>query len=225
MKERPILFSGPMVQAILDGRKTQTRRVIKMQPPRGYEIAPYCTGSPDKGWSHYFRRAGVWNSYERFWSPYGITGDRLWVRETFKITRLAEANGETLDSTFPNICYRADSGTALYIDKKVWDHVTPNDGKFKPSIFMPRWASRINLEITKVRVEHLDDISESDAEAEGVRIPVTPDGHWAQCISRKYVPKTPTFREHFRMLWEEINGKTYPWGSNPWVWVIEFKRI
>lgn len=139
--------------------------------------------------------------------PYGAIGDRLWVREK---VALCMPQGD-----FPR-------GIAYFATDS---HRCSPHIKWCPSIHMPREASRITLEITNVRVERLEDISEGDAEAEGVQIPVTPDGSWLRCISKKYVPEAPTFREHFRMLWEEINGKKHPWNSNPWVWVIEFKKV
>jgi hypothetical protein len=148
MKERPILFSAPMVRAILDGRKTQTRRVIKEKLMRG-------------------EGAHVNNC------QYGKPGDRLWVRETF-----------CYHDYLARYLYKADGVTGV---------------KWKPSIFMPRIASRIMLEITGIRVERLQDISEEDAIAEG----------W------------PKSSDWYRSLWESINGQG-SWVLNPWVWVIEF---
>jgi len=195
MTERPILFSAEMVRAILDGRKTQTRRVMKVQP----EHTPAVELTPGgQVWA-------IWPSdipspegkdAERFCAcPYGLPGDRLWVRETWAID-VAEmppidANGNpTCREVF---MYRADGDEGIY--------------KWSPSIFMPREASRITLEVVKVRAERVQDISEADIAAEGVSaIGVMP--RWA-----------------FHELWDAINGKRAPWDSNPWVWVIEFKRI
>lgn len=191
MKERPILFSTPMVQAILEGRKTQTRRVMKPQPFQH-----------DSGWWIYegFRPKARYNSgsraanfppneWDMLTSPYGCISDRLWVRETFL---------ETI-STDDKIHYeyRADYSKTM-ADDVCW----------KPSIFMPREACRIMLEVTDVRVERLQDITEEDAIAEGtVRI-------------HRY--KTMVWE--YETLWESINGKG-SWEKNPWVWVIEFKKI
>ena len=173
VKERPILFSGEMVRAILDGRKTQTRRVVKPQPP------------PLGGFVK---------------NPYGQPGDRLWVRETW-----------ALDDKY---YYRADGA------------VGDRCGKWKPSIHMPRAASRITLEITGVRVERLQEITISDIYAEGA---ITDEWlEWRDDVSGVGMPagsRIENERDVWEKLWDSINGKTYPWKSNPWVWVIEFKRI
>lgn len=183
MKERPILFSGAMVRAILDGRKTQTRRIVK--PVRGFERHNICTPSmmadPWAVWWHgsEFDRVGC--SQE---CPYGRPGDRLWVRESF--THFG-----------PRYIYRADyPGDFTPISDGI-------GGPWKPSIHLPRAASRITLGVTDVRVERLNNISAEDAKAEG-------------CDSC-----TPY--DQFRALWDSINGKTFPWASNPWVWVVSFE--
>lgn len=170
MRERPILFSAPMVRAILGGRKTQTRRIIKNRTV------------PDVGGC-----------------PYGEPGERLWVRETFL--------NNALDGYPPVWFYRADS------DDK------PEDRNWKPSIFMPRAASRITLEITNNRFERLQDISEADTNAEGVTI--QQDAKIASAFIEG--KQTPAQLEYFA-LWESINGKG-SWALNPWVWVIEFKKL
>lgn len=183
MKERPILFSAPMVSAILEGRKTQTRRIVKKP-----EYFPCLTGDCPH-WDMKLCAAEM-----QLHSPYGLPGDRLWVRETF-LTRGAGAH----------CVYRADADPveaagfgAMY-------------GGWRPSIFMPRLASRITLEVTGVRVEQLIDISEKDAIAEGIQsFPVSPS-------------RIPIL--HYASLWDKINAKRAPWASNPWVWVVEFKRI
>ena len=177
MKERPILFSGPMVRAILDGRKTMTRRVVKPQ-------SLIISGHPPRS----IRQC-----------PYGAPGDRLWVRETFAhLTHNDTGEGE-------GYIYRADG----------WD----DDVKWKPSIFMPRWASRITLEITDVRVERLQDITNGDAITEGVWT-ISPNK------GRDYMDGGSTICPCglFRSLWEKINGRE-SWDNNPWVWVIEFRKI
>lgn len=196
MKERPILFSGPMVRAILEGRKTKTRRAIKPQPGGShwerhekhellvntlYSSAGYCVR-----FQHILK--GI-NREDPQWrtSPYGAPGDRLWVRETF-----------ALHHSFPDeVFYRA--------DKEI------SGQKWKPSIFMPRWASRITLRITDIRVERLRDISENDAAAEGA----------------KYEETGFSARVCFVDLWQQINGKRpgCSWNDNPWVWVVEFEKI
>ena len=177
-KERPILFSGEMVRAILEGRKTQTRRVISKQPLAGENVRY----NADNGYVLYgpeFMRQFVK-------CPYGQPSDRLWVRESW-----------ALDGS--RVVYMAD----LSRSGQAWV-------KWKPSIHMRREYSRINLEITGVRVERLQDIKNKDAIAEGVSYDVSkPQG-------------SPVAR--YQTLWEKINGGE-SWDANPWVWVVEFKRI
>lgn len=195
MKERPILFSAPMVRAILAGTKTQTRRVVKPRPmpaggwtvaarPRGFEITYWDSDEQE--------RCGIA-------CPYGKPGDRLWVRETF-----AKIDGQTqpwIETDYRATYTHGDRlGDTLGI-KKRWT----------PAIHMPRAASRITLEVTGVRVERLQAISASDAIAEGIPRggPENPDG-----IEQR----------EYRTLWESINGPA-SWDANPWVWVIEFDRV
>lgn len=214
MKERPILFKGEMVRAILGGRKTQTRRVVKVQPPTEKHQLLHVMDSTDRnqvGKSHWAmlndEETSVIESDKRYFScPYGTTGDRLWVRETF---RLYNRTDECGCSDFPCPC--PPSGAPIY-------RATGDDGesKWTPSIFMPRWASRITLEITDVRVERLQDISETDAKDEGVSSDC-PIGH---IPSYQEAP----FSYCFASLWQSINGPD-SWDANPWVWVVEFRRI
>ncbi len=206
MKERPILFKGEMVRAILDGRKTQTRRVMKQQFTEGetgdfMEIAHAMKDGIAYFWESEYPEEGS----DQIKCPYGRPGDRLWVRETF--------NSDWCDKTI----FKADGGSA----KAAGFSAEP---KWKPSIHMPRWASRINLEITNVRVERLCEIIPHDALAEGVDYP-----HRDDC------PPDKRTLEAFQLLWDSVfpgvndlnKTPTSPveWGSNPWVWVIEFKRI
>lgn len=225
MKERPILFSGPMVLAILEGRKTQTRRIVKPQPTTNGLHGVY----PDK--YNHGPKWGFWLpdnrlTEARLWDcPYGIPGDRLWVRESFQ-PLLAEgvlwkdADYKTGLGYAPN--YVATSPVVEYIDASHDDEMTPH---ITPSIFMPRWASRITLEITDVRVQRLQDISEEDAIAEGVDFSRNPCGfsdtdHFACC--NEY-PHTGVNR--FMHLWDSINAYKHPWTSNPWVWALTFSVI
>jgi hypothetical protein len=189
MKERPILFSGPMIRAILEGRKTQTRRIIKAyQDERtpGWYFAKVRGGmvagwQPERPIEPYM---GIVTD-----CPYGQPGDRLWVRETW-----CECDGDTGRS----VAYRADE----------WADCPADNGQWRPSIFMPRWASRITLEVTGVRVERVQDISFNDALAEGMQ-------------DTGSIKDNP-FAQYFE-LWDQINPK-YNWTSNPWVWVVEFQR-
>lgn len=208
IKERPILFSGPMVRAILDGTKTQTRRIIKQQPAKStrFAMGPLY----GKEWTFGSRCVSEKNDPYNFYveqetkCPYGTPGDRLWVRETWAPVSSFDPSPET------GALYLADP---MYVGG-------PVEWKWKPSIHMPRWASRLNLEITDIRVERLQDISVDDAKAEGW------GGYsdsWMEGDNDLGVtgsgPKT-----WYRKLWKTINGPD-SWAANPWVWVVEFKRV
>lgn len=182
MKSRPILMSAPMVRAILDGSKTQTRRTVKVTDTGRVKAVGSC-----KNW-----HLDDPNCIEA--CPYGSVGDTLWVRETWCI----EDDG--VDFRF---AYRADN----------WTECPNSDGKWKPSIHMPRDAYRIALEITAVRVERLNDISEEDAIAEGCKA-----DSWDYPVSAK-----PS-RSAYHTLWDSING-IGSFAENPWVWVISFRRV
>jgi hypothetical protein len=213
MRERPILFSAPMARALLDGRKTQTRRIVAADDvPAGVT---------------WVERDGVWGPCRDELCrgaldlvattrrcPYGVPDDRLWVRETWAPADYL--NGSKREEP-QQVAYRS---TSTILDH---GHMSPEQYpldtygidfdkiKWKPSIFMPRWASRVTLEITDVRVERLQEITEEDARAEGVRpaLPLIEDAH----------------RVDFRALWEGINGDRAPWSSNPWVWALSFRRV
>lgn len=194
MKEHPIIFSTVMVRAILEGRKTQTRRVVKER------------------WVSLVEEVLKINGKYDLTIPYGQIGDRLWVRETWRIEKenpIRDLNTlAIIDYDNPTIMYKADKLPHIQeILKPYW----------KPSIFMPRWTSRITLEITDIRVEKLQDINRHDINQEG-----TP-----QNIAGKLSYRNDGYQrlEDFRLLWDSINGKKYPWSSNPWVWVIEFKKL
>ena len=235
-KERPILFSGEMVRAILDGRKTQTRRVVKPQPiydgytPEHRNADWYYPGVIDRNGEMQpadEQAYGVWTwDGEMAWkSPYGAPGDRLWVRETWAhvpVTAYRASTGvhQTADPTDPDMA-------AVY--RAGWDRSKP--GRWRPSIHMPRWASRILLEVVSVRVERLQEISDSDAMAEGIE---RVGGNFSVCPWRNYrIGEPGEMSMHcsapsrsFMTLWESINAKRgYGWESNPWVWVVEFKQI
>lgn len=195
MKERPILMSAPMVRAILAGTKTQTRRVVKW-PFAGQPKADELDNLGD------METLVVRGKYVR--CPYGQPGDRLWVRETFAV--LDEGGGTKATH------YRADAGGDARIDRVAGE-------RWRPSIFMPRAACRLVLEISAVRVERLQDISEADAKAEGCRSADHATGR--ECILD---PAMGSYRLHYRDLWNSLNAKRAPWSSNPWVWVVEFRR-
>lgn len=196
MRERPILFSAPMVRAILAGAKTQTRRLVKPNPHKVDGGVPFADAP---AWAHAEPGSEVMRC------PYGVRGDRLWVRETF-------SGPWCMGDAPPSKWVR--SSRIWY-----WADGNPTEGDWtrpRPSIHMPRWASRITLEITSVRVERLKDISEADAIAEGVS--VHPDHH-AKPPTSHYSPYSA-----YRDLWEAINGAG-SWDTNPWVWVVEFRRM
>ncbi|END8951472.1 MAG: hypothetical protein E6X63_08135 [Pseudomonas aeruginosa] len=203
MKERPILFTGPMVHAILEGRKTVTRRVVKPQPDfLGSMVDP---NTPFKTLD-----AGL---HARITCPYGQPGDRLWVRETWGLQVRSYGGGA---GEF--IVYRATNPDAIYCRSSEGREYPV---KWKPGIHMRRHSSRILLEITAVRVERLQDISEEQALAEGVR--GEPCDHARQACS-DIGCWGDTAKGAFGFLWEQLSGAG-AWQANPWVWVVEFKRV
>lgn len=235
MKERGMIFNGEMVRAILDGRKTQTRRPIKWKQTRFTEIGEREDGSKWPWSEDAEHTCDFWHP-----CPFGAVGDRIWVRETW--ATLGNEDGCYVDWE-DNLCkgdersaariYRAsceqrpgDYGLWSIPDDAYWKPHTKEhkfEGAWRPSIHMPRWASRILLEITDVRVERLNAISEEDATAEGVPpagslLPdypgtfLTPKGDFA------------TAKVAFQRLWESIYGEE-SWKANGWVWVISFKRV
>lgn len=235
VKERPILFSGEMVKAILLGRKTQTRRPVKPQPQHQLvEVLGHVTYGMDAA-----DDGAVWydadcvNPGREVHCPYGRVGERLWVRETWAKRVDVDENTER-DKAIHYLKFRAD-GDDLDME---WHSY----GRWRPSIHMPRWASRITLEITGVRVERLQSISEEDAKAEGVHVGQRATASDASLICttcgqhRNYhagtslgCPRgygtlfsTLSYRGGFEFLWKSINGRE-SWAENPWVWVIEFK--
>lgn len=219
MKERPILFSAPMVRALLAGTKTQTRRALKPQPSE-FVGGPGVTlrdGSPaplialDDSVEPYGREIAC---------PYGQPGDRLWVRESFMPVPLEAA--PSTSQTHWSIAYAAGGITELLAPSN-YNPTLYDYERWTPSIHMPRWASRITLEITSVRVERLQEISIEDAKAEGAW---GPDDSIVQKVADYF--GTDIFsanpRKAFQMLWESINGPD-SWAANPWVWAIEFRRV
>ena len=234
MKERPILFSAPMVRAIMAGTKMQTRRVVKPQFSADAVPAEMPATDPIGGWvvgGH----SGVWwcdaaaNPDESKRCPYGQPGDRLWVREAWGYFD-PDSAGEDYDNEHES----AGHGPVAFCDELLQEGHPLRDfwrrrvaykatfaeqkyglgpvgpKKWRPSIHMPRWASRITLEVTGVRVERLQDISEADSVAEGI-----PSGE---------VSPPDAGRFAYRLLWESINGPG-SWGANPWVWVVELRHL
>lgn len=206
MKERPILFSGPMIRAIREGRKTQTRRIVKTKwldrlGPCGNSV----TGDvhlAGRDWS---------GNHVLIKCPYGQVGDRLWVKETHWFSQH--------NSPHPKPCKEA-IGQGWSVEYAATSDLTglfrpipKTEERLRPSIHMPRWASRITLEIVSVRVERLNEISEEDAKAEGCEW-----GEWT------FPNSTKPGRTSYKLLWESINGPG-SWDANPWVWAVEFKQV
>lgn len=235
VKERPILFNGEMVRAILDGRKTQTRRVVNPQPHAGVRKSPFVPSGLEDGHGREIKL------------KYGRPGDRLWVRETWQPC----GPWDCLDGM--HIRLKADDSLFKPLNPPR-PFLVENDGrdglgkngkqKWRPSIYMPRWASRISLEITDIRVERVQDISEADVWAEGVQLKASCKGSGLVSIGEKHSPydyvqtrqKNESVQDvamrawkpipHFAALWDGINAKRgYPWKDNPWVWVVKFKRV
>ena len=219
MTERGMIFNGEMVRALLDGRKTQTRRVVKQQPD-------------EDGLAKITNGPWVDTSERTYKCPFGTVGDRIWVRETFACLgnedgcaidwndNLVKGGGPEAARIYHASCEQKPGNYGLWSipDDAFWKPHTDDmqyEGSWVPSIHMPRWASRILLEITDVRVERLNSISEADAHAEGCV-----GGH--DSIPGYAYSATP--HEHFHHVWASIYGEE-SWQANPWVWVIKFKRI
>jgi hypothetical protein len=220
MRELPILFSGAMVRALLDGSKTQTRRVVKPQ----FEREPVDVVDVVPSWDAPTNYDGEvqMNTTHGKPCPYGVPGDRIWVREAWRVGKPHDATRPR--DMLPPLVGRGQGVTVLYEaggarsvgpagrEEPVYPDDAPMPewaGKLRPSMFMPRAFSRITLEVTNVRVERLQDISEDDARAEGVEKSTDPIHPYAFAYGR---------------LWEELNGKG-SWYANPWVWVVEFVRV
>lgn len=216
MRERGMIFNAEMVRALLDGRKTQTRRIMKVQPDSpefGLLRITDSTKRSDIGKYHWAESnaCGINVRSKLFACPFGAVGDRLWVREAFRVHSKA--------TDVATLAYRAS-------ERQSWTQQTRripisecnkpvSPEAWTPSLHMLRWASRITLKITSVRVERLNSMTEEDARAEGCM-----GGH--DSIPGYMYSATP--HEHFHHLWASIYGED-SWLANPWVWVVEFKRV
>lgn len=206
MKERGILFSAPMVRALLDGSKTQTRRAVKGLPDACKSISQH----HEIAGAFFLRDEDGRVINKLIICPYGQPGDRLWVRETWSTHACFDAVRPS-DLTTRSVHY--------------WSDGEVQTGKRRPSMFMPRWASRITLEITGVRVERLQDISEADAMAEGIdleRLAESQDKF--DMVADENMTGRATAASYYRSLWGSINGAG-SCDANPWVWAVEFRRI
>lgn len=207
-KERPILMNGSMVRAVLDGSKTQTRRIVKQLDPREGAVTTGGNGQP---------MAACW-AYggPAIPCPYGVPGEHLWVRETWYCDDYRIQSGPyfEVDGARELLAYRADGERPYEAEQPVW----------RPSIHMPRWASRILLEIASVRVERLQDISDVDIEAEGIDMDALAEAQdrYDAIAKDDNASGRATLRTAWRDLWESTGGD---WGANPWCWVISFKRV
>ena len=233
VKERPIIFSGEMVKAILDRKNTMTRRVVKSNFINHYKHAHIIKQSSDKsreGKAYFYDKpcSSMVLSSQLVSNPYGKVGDRLWVRETWQ-----EIGPDCL------LTYKATYPSDLYAKRPELENVPPIEALkdkgylWKSPLFMPREFSRLLLEITDIRVERLQDISEADAMKEGVK-------SWK--VNCSYNGLKTVYKDYsdihndviaynnpiasFKTLWDSLNTKKgYPWSSNPWVWVVEFKVV
>jgi hypothetical protein len=206
MTDRPIIFSGPMVRALLDGRKTQTRRVLKGKPPK---CPPTCHGTVPCG------ICGI--------DPGYAPGDRLWVRETWRTDASMDAlKPKKIEAACLDAGYRRPWAPIQYEADGARDNFTESDqrpGKTRVAIHMPRWASRLTLIVDAVKVERLTDISETDAQAEGL---LQAYGGWVADSDGRCFGKDP--QNAFRVLWEAINGAE-SWAANPWVVAVSFRVV
>ena len=237
---RPIIFSAPMVRAILDGRKTQTRRIVRPQPnplmlKDGVELECRTRLDGEFRVNHALCCSDGLPAYQ-YLCPYGQIGDRLWVRETWRVGAWQEETGRIAvdyrdgprdewlelfgdeDGEVFNRLWQQSTDDAIKVygdqERYAWER-GQSPCRWRSPIHMPRWASRILLEVTDVRLERVKDITGMDAKCEGAPVPdhaVANGTHLAWA------------RGWFRLLWGEING-TDSWDANPWVWVIEFKRV
>lgn len=216
-----------MVKALLEGRKFQTRRLL------GFDVSSDCVEfrANERGeWRQWFEHEG--NLLPKAWShrcPFGKPGDRLWVREAWRTGYvLDQISGKDIEKKCREAGFKSGPCCPIYYEAdggyRAWGDNDGDDfgekGRLRPSIFMPRWASRLTLELTDVRVERLQEISEGDAKAEGVE-------PWSFCAEQPMTTgemgAASPYRGGFACLWDDINDKIATWKSNPFVWVLSFK--
>ncbi len=230
MAEHPVLFSAPMIRALRNGSKTQTRRTAKLDVRGSVATIRVLRGEHKGSYANLTDEHGIaWSPaggdplrpypHPERCCPYGEPGDHLWVRETWAVcSEHVEERGEAAaiadakaQMPWSSIVYRADANSG---------YVSATIKRWRPSIFLPRWASRMSLEITDVRIERLKAISEADARAEGVVLgepfPCRVNGEPG--VVAIYDPI-----KAYAVLWDQINGERAPWTDNPWVWRVAFK--
>lgn len=228
---RPILMSGPMVRSTIDGIKTQTRLIVKPQPFLD-AMGNFCTpGKPGRSyacWGQHIDGSPCTRNFTKSRCPYGKSRDLLWVKETWAVGKCADG---LKPRELSRRCWIYENGGLWYEGQEPTHPISPR-GAPRSSMFMPRWASRLTLELTDVRVERLQDISEEDAEAEGIEYAIRPFGDW------KLIPGIWDFEGlvndgeqrcdpppaiKYAYLWNSINAKAGTrWADNPWVWVLTF---
>lgn len=204
MTDRPILFSGPMVRALLDGRKTQTRRVLRVPTP--FDTSDDISAEIATGFIELqFRR-----------------GDRLWVREAHSLVPASAYRGSVGTGTIAQTEHPTD-GYSAAVFREGFDR--SGEPRWRPSIHMPRWASRLTLSLSNVRVQRLQDIGEEDAQAEGIERMKTGRGYYDPTVSKAMVRAGVWHRkasQGFEALWDSLNAHRAPWVSNPWVVALTF---
>lgn len=273
-KELPILFNGSMIREIFAGRKTQTRRLVserdvaRMEHMPGDENRVSCFHAADCGGfcdyacgAQFLDERGrpvMEHSAAPPWSPFGLPGERLWVKETFAIydmmrfryvegrivghtyvngKHLTTVGGDSVEAMVVNHCSPGTYAETLEWDKRwpkvgeafthgCWPFRASDPDRWRPSIFMPRWASRLTLEVTEVRCERLQAISEKDASAEGIEAidGMYDEAELCRIAKEMRIPATESL-VWFRWLWDSINGDRAAWESNPWVWVVSFAKM
>lgn len=228
MKERPIIMSAESVLALLDKRKSQTRRVINPQPPKQYDI----NASDAHGFATWANAAaGFWPPENPIKCPYGAPGNRLWVKERWYIEKSSADTWMNPPNSHVTVQYSV--GTEQKTDKPIWDgrwnywwtkYIKPRDDRWRNPLFMPRWASRIILEILNVRVERLGDIDNEGALAEGVNR--AGEGEIVLLLGEHGQPAMSKVIFDFAKAWNRVNEKRgFGWHTNPWVWVVEFRVV
>lgn len=240
LKESPIIFSPPMVKAIIDGAKTMTRRVIKCQPPKNMKTPKLATvveswSKKETGKHYWYEKDWISDERDRFRHPYGYNGDLLYVKERFCIGAICE--GDTVDGysngEFIDQC--KDDNSFIPYEYAIREGISIEDVKWKPSIFMFKKDARIWLKLTNIRVEQLQDISEEDCFSEGIDEEGEVFGIAQNILDmapshENDIPDNSPAKAEFKSLWDSINGKPrkdgqdISWDANPWVWVVEFER-